>query len=158
MAAQAHLVRKNFVWRIEAVTPTETTLARRASFTEVDPLRIDPEQSSGYQRAFSVQWQGSEGDQLDDLLLRQQSHMYAVEVYYSTKLKYDDLHDIILQDRHDITKTLRNPSNVIGYSDAQSSTDIGVGGRWFDSDEIVREDNLWTYRAMWRVTITETET
>jgi len=163
MAAAADLVLKNFVWRIETLTPTETTLLSGSRFVHVDPWRCDP--GTLTYRRFSVLWRDSDEDHTsvdggvtDSLSQRPAMHRFEVSVYYPRKSEYHDLQTAILRDRHDITKQVRNPDNFVGYSATVSTGSIGLYNRIREGDSLDLDDEeMWVYRATWRCIINETE-
>lgn len=164
MASSANLVLDNFYWRIEAITPTSSVVGRRA-FRRIDTLDIDPAQSSGLSRGFRVAWVASDEEHqvsgegiTDGLYNRAATHTFEVEVYYSTKLKWTDLHTVVLSDRHDLTKQLRDPDTWVGYNASNTTTDIGIYDRIRESDELDTDDpGYWVLRQSWRVIINEVE-
>ena len=159
MAATTNLVRKNFVWRMEGISPTSTL--ERDSFRWVDGERLEPEQVAN--RSFTVRWGGSEEENLIrgngftyDPSYRVADHRFMLDIYYrgGGKLKDSTLHDLILQDRHDIIVELYN-KNLVGYDADNTSDQLGLHDRIRESDEIVAEGAAWIYRSVWRCQIME---
>ena len=64
---------QNFQWRLETLSPTHQTVGKK--FKRFDPLRVSPDESSGFTRAFFVEWVGSSSDaELTDLTDRVAEH------------------------------------------------------------------------------------
>ena len=157
MSANAHLVYANFAWRLENATPTSTFLAKQR-FQRIDPMRLDPGQGAGLLRAFSVAWLGSGGDEgATDGSSRLAIHTYEVRVYYPTKPRWDDLHALILSDRHDVIKRLRATDYYAGYDDAHPTTSVGLFARIREQDSLEMGDDEWVYRSTWLCHIDEPE-
>jgi len=166
MTATANLVYANFVWRIEAIDPTATTVAKDRFFC-IDRRAVhgtDPRTSSGLTRGFVVTWRGA-GEQnvvggsaiCDTYSSRMADHTFELEMFYSAKLKWDDAQQLILSDRHDIIKALRYPSTWVGYDASHTATAIGLANRWIDSEETEATDDYLALRQTWRCSIEETE-
>jgi len=162
-AANLRFVMKNFVWKLEGLTPA-SAIEKRALFRHIDAHRKDPETQAN--RRFTVAWIGSEEDhQVGDVWVsdgsneRPASHTIQLEVYYQAmKQNWLDLHDLIASDRHDITLTLRDDASLTGYNADNTSTDIGLWDRSRESDELDRGDDIiWTLRQEWRCIINEIE-
>lgn len=166
MSASANLVYKNFIWRVEAIDPTDTTVMRNA-FVAIDPRPTtgrDPRTSSGLTRCFTVTWLGADEQNVvggngitDGLNSRTADHRFDVSVYYDGKLKWADVQAMMLSDRHDLIKALRLPSTWVGYDANNSSTVLGVYDRRIEADEVDAEDDFLILRQVWRCTINETE-
>jgi hypothetical protein len=158
MSAAANNVLSNFRWRIESITPTATRPGKGFKF--VDPLRLDPDVSTGTARNFSVYWENSEADlEPSDMMVRFADHTYLVEISYpASKFKIDDLQEIILQDRHDIIKAIHNPSSYVGIDANSTTASIGLHARHRLEDSLSREgESTWYFRQRWRCTIQEDE-
>lgn len=164
MASSADLVLENFYWRIEAISPTSSE--RQQSFHAISTLELDTGQTSGMDRAFVVSWLGSDEEFLvdgedicDDGVNRIATHRFEVRVTYSAKPGLDALalQQLMLSDRHDITKALRAASSQVGYDDSNTSTSLGILKRVRESDEIEIDGEVWTLVQTWRVDIQETE-
>lgn len=166
MAASANLVRDNFAWRIESITPTATEAFLPPRFAEIDVNKVDVEQASGLARKFTLQWRGSDEDNdalgsriADDESQRLAAHTWIVAIYYPIdKVDAARLERVILQDRHDVLKLLRSPASFAGYSAAQPSASVGIYNRIRIQDEIDRDsERVWSLRTTWRTLINETE-
>lgn len=160
MAATAQLVFENFIWRIESKTPTDTSVLTEG-FLYSSGYKV-PEETRP--RSFSVLWNSSGEDAMaggdpivEDLSGRIADHQYTVEVYYRAEFGDRDLQKVILLDRHDIAKQLRDPALFVGYDDDNSSASLGVCDRKRVSDEIERGEVVWTYRSVWALIISEDE-
>lgn len=153
----AWLAYLNTQWRIEALTPTESTVIDEP-FRWFDPSRVDPESVAN--RSFLLRWAGSDEDDVPTSLNdRWAEHSIVLEVHYrvGSGLREDDAHKAILSDRHDLAKMLRNPDYFDGTADATPTADTGIKNRVRISDEIERSETLWVYRATWRTKVRETE-
>lgn len=156
MATSLHYVIQNYYWKIEAITPTVS----EKKFYRVDPLNVEElGDSSGAIRRFWVEWLGS-GEDLGttNFSSRDATHRFAVNVVYPTSYgTHLQLQQLIVRDRHDLIYTLRD-SNLVGYSDAQSSTSIGLNSRWRTGDELqTGEPDLWILRMEFDCHVTEIE-
>ena len=157
MATSAHYVYSNFVWRLETLTPTGTVGNLRSRFVSYDPLRDDAAAMPS-SRNFTVSWTGSAIDESPtDLYDRVAEHSYEIEIHYDPTLKWQTLQEIILQDRHDISKRLRDPAYFVGYDASHSSTEIYLKNRIRTGDSLVRDATLVTLRQQYRCMIWETE-
>ncbi len=158
MTASADLAYRNFVWRLEAIAPTSTSVTDKKF--RFNGRRIEDAQASGTIRNFQLFWLGSDSDEYEtDMSERRATHRLQLDVAYPSTSKVDlqTLTTMILQDRHDVTKALRTPDYYDGYDDDHTSTQYGLWARVRDSDELVREDNNWTLRQRWRCLIREQE-
>lgn len=166
MTATANLVYSNFVWRIAAIDPTATTIGKDRFFA-IDPRAVhgtDPRTSSGLTRGFAVTWKGAGeqnmvgGDAIcDTYSSRFADHVYELVVYYSAKLKWEELQKLLLSDRHDIIKALRYPSTWVGYDASHTTDSLGLANRWIESDDTEDTDEYVALRQTWRCSIEETE-
>jgi hypothetical protein len=156
MATNLHRILQNFQWRIATTTPT----AGGRPFRLVDPLADEIENTTGSLRKFYVAWSGSEEDlDLTDGYDRQAEHAISTVFHYpdATFENYGNLRDLVLQDRHDLIKTLRNNDNRLGY-DADNTTDaIGLWHRVRADDELDTGDAVWILTINWTCTISEVE-
>lgn len=165
MASSLNLVLQNFAWRIDALTPTDQTIIGQNRFIQTDPFRIDPEQSSGLTRHYSLLWTGGGAGQYaydqainDNLVERTATHTFDLRVYYHpSKIKYDRLQWAMAQDRHDLHKQLRDPDKWVGYNDSNTSTDLGVYDRYNTSESVDYTPTLVTVSYEWTCVILESE-
>ena len=159
MATSLHLVHTNFIYQLELLTPTNTLTSKK--FHSIDPLRLSEDLTTGLIRAFWVTWQGSDGNVVPtDLYDHYANHMFEVAVAYSVGpdgLKHEDAHQIILQDRFDISQALRDPDKFDGYNSSNPNTAIGLENRYRTQDELDRDDFAWILRQSWQCTVRETE-
>jgi len=148
---------KNFIYRIEAITPTDSTIGRGYRF--VSPRDFDPDEAQGVARSFTVYWDGSDADmEPTDMAERVAVHSITVEVAYSTSFPTDTLHQIILADRDDLITALRLPSSYVGTSSAAPTTDVGLWARRRLRDEVDRTGtHTWYLRQVWACTCKEVE-
>ncbi len=165
MASTLNRVLQNFVWRMDAITPTDATIIGQNRFIQTDPFRIDPEQSSGLTRHYSVLWMGGGSGQtvgeegvIDGLTDREATHTIELRTYYHpSKIKFDRLQLAIAQDRHDILKTLRDPDTFVGYNASNTATDIGLLDRYNTDETVDYSDTLITVTYGWQCIIRESE-
>lgn len=161
MATSAHLVLDNFYWRIETITPTNLTDCRNY-YREIDGNTIKqdfPDGTAGIRRFF-VEWTDSDSDvDATDHDNREAHHNFIVTVCYpGSSLPWRRLHKLILQDRHDLIKQLRDDDNKVGYNASNTTTDIGLMHRFRGGDELIKEeDEIWRLRIQFRCLIEENE-
>lgn len=158
MASTADLVLKNICWTIESITPTHSRPDK--NFRWFDRTSFDPESSAGIVRLFSVLWQNqSEELGITDTEDREANHTYVISVAYPPDgYRLSLLQEIILQDRHDIIKALRDPNSWDGYNSKNTTTDIGLYNREFKSAEMIEvNDSVWELRLTVICTIKEGE-
>lgn len=158
MTASADLAYRNFVWRLEAITPANTAVTDKKF--RFNARRIEDAQASGTIRNFVLYWLGSGADEYEtDMSERRAPHNFQLEVTYpaTTKVDLQTLSTMLLQDRHDIATVLRDPAYYDGYDDSNTSTKYGLWSRVRDSDEIARDENNWTLRQRWSCLIREQE-
>lgn len=166
MSATANLVHANFVWRISAIDPTSTACGKDRFFP-IDPRAsrgTDPRTSSGLMRGFAVTWRSAgELNQVGGMGIsdtgphRVSEHVFDVDVYYSTKLSWVDVQQLMLSDRHDIIASLRQPSTWVGYDSSHTTTALGLANRFLESEESTVEEDTIAMRQTWRCVIEETE-
>lgn len=148
---------QNFAWRIEAISPTAQ--AGIGPFRMVDPEIADVETLR--HRSFALFWESSDEDAgPTDLYDRWAVHTFTLEVYYRAGdqgIPNSKAHTLILADRDDICRTLRDPDLWAGTSDAASSTEIGLKDRRRVGDELERDEDTYTYRATWECHVREVE-
>lgn len=157
MATTLDKVLRNFAWRISSITPTSTICGKR--FFEFDPRDIGRTESGGTERGFFVTWGGSEPQQaVTDQWQWVTDSQVIVEVMYSPTRGWTDSHELVLNDRWDLIKTLRDDSLYVGYSDDATTDDLNLIERWFVGDDYVVEPDaeVFIYRQTWRVTVRET--
>ncbi len=141
MATQLHNVRRNYIWRIEALAPT---LRPDQRFRHFDPRTFKGSNQSGIARHFFVVRDGSSADDRDGtgLRFRKANHAYQVKILYPQSLGFDLQQDMIAQDRFTVTTGLFNPNTFLGYSDSATSTNVGIRTRWVEGDEVVESDDI----------------
>jgi len=164
MSTSAHLVLENFYWRLLGLTPaaSATQATPAARFFECDPVL---EGVAGKVRGVVVTWLGSDEEHnvdgeplVDPLTDRTATHRFRVEIYYSRMLRHRALQQLILQDRHDVTKDLRAEASQVGYDDSHTATNLGLYYRIREADELDESDpEHLTWRSIWRCVIQETE-
>ena len=152
-----HRVLQNFRMLIESITPTEL-LRTGARFRWSDPQRTDADVSAGTARTFCVVWRGSTAvHEVEDLTERWAIHEFAVDVSYPAEMEAEFRHMVVAQDRHDIVKTLRDPTYFVGYP-GSAVPSIGLHSRELATDELTQESpQTWRYRQTWRCVICEAE-
>ena len=157
MATKLHHVFQNFIYRIESITPTSTICGK--NFYRLDTKQIAIDESSGLERSFIISWLGSGDDDIPtDQDIRVSEHKFLVQVVYWPGRGWETAHELILQDRHDLIKCLRDDAKFCGY-DAEHSTDaLRLFGRVRDSDEIDMSDpDVWVLRMIWKCYIADEE-
>lgn len=156
MSAATDLVLDNFKWRIESITPTNTRPGKKFRWTDSED--VDSESSAGIVRTFNVVWEFDGGDdEPTDVSERVCEHTYVLEINYPKEYKLRDRQKIILQDMHDIKKTLRNDELFNGVSNASSAQDTGLWSRLCVKGELIKTDYSWKLRQEWRCIIREAE-
>lgn len=156
MATQLHRILENFEWRLETLTPT----TGKTKFKVVDPINDDIGDHSGSFRRFYVEWESSQEDlTMTDGYSRRAEHSIRLTVFYpaSKARSHKDLRSIILQDRHDIIKRLRDTQYYNGFNADNSSTDLGLEYRQRLDDELTTGEHLWVFEMTFECTIEEIE-
>lgn len=146
MAATLHRVRENFIYWIEQITPTNTSAVDR-EFQWVDSARFSASgDSSGHARNFDVVWSPGEEDHIvgsqlviDALNSRIAEHMFVVRLFLPASWLSGDLHNVMLDDRHDVIKQLGDPAKWVGYDASNTTTEIGLYDRVKVTEELVKE-------------------
>jgi hypothetical protein len=158
MASAANLVLANFYWRVESLSPTDTTTSKK--FLRYDPHLLDADVSSGLMRAFTVTW-GNSSEIIDpsDITERTAEHEFTLEIVYPIeKFKHYELQCIVLKDRHDLIKKLRDPDYYNGVSSTATTTTTGLWARAIISDTLKQDSpTTWVLSQKWRCTINEGE-
>jgi hypothetical protein len=68
------------------------------------------------------------------------------------------MHHIVLQDRHDIIKQLRDDTKRRGYNADNTTTDVGLYQRRRNGDQLIKDDpKLWRLLMEWECKILESE-
>lgn len=161
MASTADKVLQNFKWRIETITLAHVRPGRNK--LRWLGKRVDPDVSTGTERAFNVFWAGQtepDEENVRDINERIDRHRFRVEVYYpADAIELLELQIMILKDRHDIYKQLRNMDNRLGYNASNTSENIGLWAREIDEDwELDDESDItWILRSTWYSDIRESE-
>ena len=154
---------ENFIWRMEQIAPTDGTPDRGFHYASED--NFDPDKAMGVARVFEIFWLGSgedgagePGGGVTDIAERVADHDFEVQVAYSTSYGPRTIQRIIAQDRHDIAKALRNVDNMVGTSDDDKTSNIGLWGRNRIRDALDRSGTkTWYLRQSWTATIKEDE-
>ena len=147
---------KNIVWRIGALSPTSVLASER--FRHLDNPTRQGEDQSLADRSFQIYFDSSERvETYSDLAHRWNDVTYVMEFGYKAERLQGNFHQLLLDDRNDLLKLLRDPANYSGYSDDNSTDDIGLKNRVFDGDELEREGPTWIYRMRWIHKIEEAE-
>ena len=158
MASNADRVLSNFRWRVESISPTHQR--PRKPFRWLDLATVDADRHP-VARVFQVRWlrEDDTGDSVTDLVERRALHRYVLEVAYATDYDLVTLQEIILQDRHDIIKALRDPRLFVGTSSSDASADIGLQARrHIDARlEMMADTKMATLRIEYGCEIWETE-
>lgn len=159
MATAAHNALTNFEWRIAAISPTDGG----RPFRVADPFVDEIGNESGAKRRFVVSWMESDAiAEPTDMYQRIASHTVQVTVYYpiAGAGTWPVLRQTVLQDRHSLIGTLRDPAKFVGYSDSASTADNGIWARVFIGDSLDLSgdaDDMYEYTQRWRCDINEVE-
>jgi hypothetical protein len=160
LSAGANLVLRNFVYRVESITPTYSDV-REFFVHNARSTTLDPDASPGMVRSFGVFMETSEeAHDVEDITERWAVHTFTVEINYPVKSERGDmeLQAMIGQDRHDLMKVLRTSDYKDGISTSAPATVTGLQYRKFVGDELDREDPItWVYTQTWECMIQETE-
>lgn len=155
MATTLHRVMQNFVWRLEAITPTSDISSK--PFLSLDRTKTNEGDSAGLERSFLLSWlgRGPEEEATDQYQLSAE-HEWQLDVFYWAGRGYETTHEIILQDQFDIVKTLRNDALYVGYADDHSTDDLSIIDRHTVKIEVNNEsDDLWILRFVFSTHVKE---
>jgi len=165
MATNLHNVLRNFVWRMETITPQDTATETKL-FSFIDPYR-DNMAVMGAARLFTVNY--LEGEPDDEIHatndMRRGDHVVEVVVWYPLGVdgfEWLDAQAMVLADRHVIIKQLRDDSKWIGYDADNTSTDVGLHNRWPAGEELTVEDvgtdnSALVLHSKWDINVLEVE-
>jgi hypothetical protein len=84
-------------------------------------------------------------------------HRRGVLPGWRYRAKQPRRHALSLADRDDICEALRDPAGWTGYDAGNTSTDIGLCDRKRESDEMERDEALYTLRMTWQCHVKEIE-
>lgn len=161
MAAQVHLVLRNFAWRIAAITGLSTDLDMPDRFVRYSPKSETPQASTGWARRFKIDWPGGEENTAaTDMRRREANHEIVVEVVYPHLYDDHDLQETIAQDLHLLDKALRRQANLVGYDDDNSTTGINLYRRQKTAEgyRLIKEDpHIWYLRIPYLCKVREVE-
>ncbi|MGB0890080.1 MAG: hypothetical protein ACPGWS_07340 [Solirubrobacterales bacterium] len=159
--SNAYRVIDNFVWRVKAITSTESQISGSA-WRDIDPLRVDPDTLPNA-RAFYVEWLGAGPENHEDISRNDRfaDHEFELVTVYQvgvSGLKHQDAAKLILRDRDDLITELRDPAKCLGYSDAAAATNIGLIKRTVSGETLDRSStSVWLLRQRWTCKINESE-
>lgn len=149
---------QNIIWRTESLTPDNVTLSPSVFQHNDFPLYMTEDQALK-ERMFTVEWDG--GDPVmdfSDLNERWSPQFFVMEIAYDAKRDLDKLTELMFSDRNQIHAALRNPDNFVGYDSSNTTTDIGLKGRWLDSEDQDRDrETMRILRLTFRLIVAETE-
>lgn len=157
MATTLDKVLLNFQWRISSIAPTSTICGK--GFFLKDPRDLANGESTGLERGFQVTWAGSEPQQaVTDQWQWVCNHRFIVEVLYSPTRGWQESHELVLSDRWDLIKALRDDALFVGYDADNAATDLDVIDRWFEGDDFAVDPDasVFIYSQIWRATVRET--
>lgn len=124
MACVSHLVRLNYIYQIESITPTFNS---RKAFKYLDPIRFPdgvPDNSGGIRR-FNVEFAGDSPANYTSRYDRHDIMNFSVTLFYPhTVGSMDKVHEYMFNDKFDVIKRLRDTTYLVGYSDSNPTTDI----------------------------------
>jgi len=128
MGSNADRVIANTRWRIESTSPTHQR--PRKPFRWMDLAGVDAENYPAL-RLFQVLWLEEEDDEdsVTDLVERRAVHKILIEVAYADDYGLELRQEIMLQDRHDLIKTLRDPRLFAGTSASDPTGETGLQAR-----------------------------
>ncbi len=156
MATLLHRTLDNFVYQMEQIDPTSTLSHNR--FTNIDPTYSTQVDNSA-SRLFYIEWTDSDGE-IDagttDSDRREAFHNYLIHIFYPVSGNYSDMHNLILQDRHDIVKRIRRKEFAAGVS-GDATLDTGIYHRSRVGDELRKENDVWELVIKFRCKIMESE-
>jgi cytochrome oxidase Cu insertion factor (SCO1/SenC/PrrC family) len=158
MATSLHRVYDGFIWRMETITPTNDDV--RQKFVAFDPAKETPSNASGWFRKFYIDWRDSKGDfAATNVVQRESIHYFLITIYYPVvRSEWARMHHIVLQDRHDIIKQLRDDTKRRGYNADNTTTDVGLYQRRRNGDQLIKDDpKLWRLLMEWECKILESE-
>jgi hypothetical protein len=158
VATLAHRAIDNTVWRLEAKTPSDLRTTRRKFRYNPRPVKDDPDKASGTIRSFIIRWMGSGQPKTPtDGYDRVSDHIIEIDYSYPADFAYDDLAKLLQQDDHDTVNTLRHPNSWTGWSNANSTDDIGLWHRWHVSTRVTYGPVTHHMVQTWTYMIRETE-
>tara|TARA_Y100000310_G_scaffold295741_1_gene327373 strand:- start:134 stop:601 length:468 start_codon:yes stop_codon:yes gene_type:complete len=148
---------QNIIWRVEAITPSFTISPSKFRHND-QPLHMTDEQALK-ERMFSVEWdRGDPVTDFSDLNDRWSPQFFIFEISYDASRDLDKYHELMFSDRDQIHSAMRNPDNFMGYNDDNSTADIGIKGRWLDSEEQDSDrETMRIMRQIYRLTVSETD-
>lgn len=130
MASCADLVVDNIRWRL---TELDLSYAGRG-LQPIDPDQMKPEDMAGCERLFWVEWDGEDLPEggVSDITERIADHRMTVQVIYSKQIAIERRTRMMLQDRHDIIKCMRDVDLFNGHA-KDSTASTGLLARWVRS-------------------------
>ena len=149
----ADLVHRNFIWRIESMTPSDEYIAKK--FVYVESLRFDEETNAS--RLFSVTptSQGEIIEPSDLYFFRQKLTFDLVVMYSRNRIRTEALFGLILQDAKSIIALLYNPGYYRGYSDENSLSSTGLELRQYKSSRIITSNYNTRLTQSWDCIVSE---
>lgn len=160
MAAQLHLVLKNYKWRIETITGLTTELDMPDRFVMWDPRLETPRKSTGWARRFYLDWRsGASNVAATDMARREANHFVDVVIAYPRAYPDFDLQVVIAQDLHALDKQLRRQGNLAGYDADNSAVGINLYRRQKSDDgyTLEKDDDVWMLRVPYINKVREVE-
>jgi hypothetical protein len=159
MATQLHRILDNFYWRIEAIDPT-SDLCARDRFFRIDPTQLHTAESAGLERGFYILRTTSGADEaVTDQYQRVASHRFDLVVCYAATHGIEEAQRLMCQDRNDLIDCLRDDQKYIGFSDEDTTLEMGLIDRIRTSDEFLMDIDspVFTMRMTWECRIREVE-
>lgn len=158
MATNLENARLNFIYRIEAITPTYTKLPN--SFQYVDRLRLSERglsNTAGHMRSFAVRWLGTTADKDvgSNYVQRECTAGFEIIVAYPTQGSEHDMWELIAKDRFDIIGALWERSTAITGIPGDATADTDIEARWRVSDNINDSEDIWIFTQRWECHIQE---
>lgn len=128
MTTSIHRLIGNFEYHISSIVPTNTTVKNR--FESYDPMKDNVPDSSAGCRKFYVEYMSSESEGgATDIVSREAWHTVNVHIEYPCRFGFNDTQIMILQDRHQVIKKLRDTTSWVGYRDltgTDATANIGL--------------------------------
>ena len=150
----------NVKWRLETLTTHTDKDGTLKDFVYYDKDKLTGELTSGMTRGFSLDWEGSRPNSDEasvmDMAVQQYDHSLVVRVAYHKNENWLTLQRLILRDRFDIVKLLRDPDTWVGY-DGDTSLDLSIGARQMIRDEIVETAQAAYLVQHWLINMIEVE-
>ena len=155
MSSASNII-SNFEYQISQISPTSTT--KRELFAPWDVSRNEEPSKSSF-RKYWIDWQGSDEDEDgSNANAREAHHRFMLNVSYPVTLPHNTLTKLVLDDRHDLCKRLRDHQYVVGIAGA-TTQDVGIIWRKRIGDDIDKKtyEDCWILMIQFEIKAIETE-